>query len=121
MTLSRKTLAVLCVFSLFFMPFAAAKIPCEGDLTLKTTLKQDTIDVDAALKLSLIAKRFKLTSTWKATEKGFASLKFLAESEFPNDIEGKWETLFGEVGLKSLMNEVVLSGTHISSPYSDNG
>ncbi len=102
MNISRKILAILFIFWTVLASFVAAEMSCEGDFTFKTTLKQDAIDVDTTIEFSLIEEAFELTSTLKATEKGFTSLKFVAEADFPQDIEGRFEVLLGKEGLKSI-------------------
>ena len=102
MSISNKILAVLFIFWTVLASFVAAEMSCEGDCTFKTTLKQDAIDVDTTIEFSLIEEDFELTSTLKATEKAFSSLKFVGEADFPQDIEGRFEVLFGKESLKSI-------------------
>jgi len=102
MNISRKILAVLFIFWAVLASFVAAEISCEGDFTFKTTLKQDAIDVDTTIEFSLIEEAFELTSTLKATEKVFSSLKFVGEADFPQDIEGRFDVLFDKKGLTAI-------------------
>ena len=102
MSLSRKILAGLFIFWQIFASFVAAEILYEGDFTLKATLKQNAIDVDTTIEFSLVEEVFELTSTWKATKKGFSSLKFVGEAEFAKDLEGRFEILFGQEALTSI-------------------
>ena len=102
MSLSRELIAVLFVLWVTFALSAAAKIPWEGDLSFKATVKQDAIDLDTTIDVSYIREPFVLTSTWKATEKGFASLKVIGKTELGEGIESRVELLFGKESLESL-------------------
>jgi|GEM_PF-1607510 len=102
MNISRKILAVLFIFWTVLASFVAAEMSCEGNCTFKTTLKQNAIDVDTTIVFSLIEEAFGVTSTLKATEKGFSSLKFVGEADFPQDIEGRFDVLFDKQGLQSI-------------------
>jgi hypothetical protein len=90
------------MFWTIFTPIAAAQIPWEGDFTFKATVKRDAIDVDTTIGFSFSGEAFELSSTWKATEKGYSSLKFVGEAEFPKEIEGRFEVLLGKEGLESI-------------------
>jgi len=87
---------------MLFTPFLAAQTAWESDLALKITVKQDAVALDATLALAFAADAFELTTTWKATEREFSSLKIVAEAEFAKGIEGRIETSFDTEKLKSV-------------------
>ena len=102
MNLSRRTFAVLSIFWVIFAHFATALAIWEIDFTFKATVKQDTIALDTTIALSFAREALELTTTWKATQKKFSSLKIAAEMDFAEDIEGWLEILFDTENLKSL-------------------
>jgi len=102
MNLSRRTFAVLSIFWVIFAHFATALAIWEIDFTFKATVKQDTIALDTTIALSFAKEAFELTTTWKATQKKFSSLKIAAEMDFAEDIEGRLDILFDTENLKSL-------------------
>lgn len=102
MNLSRRTFAVLSIFWGIFALFVVAQAILEADFTFKATVKQDTITLDTTIALSFTKEAFELTTTWKATEKKFSSLKIAAETDFAEDIKGRLELLFDTENLKSL-------------------
>lgn len=102
MNLSRRTFVVLSIFWVIFTPFVVAQAIWETDFTFKATVKQDTIVLDTTIALSVAIEAFELTTTWKATQKKFSSLKIAAEMDFAKDIEGRLEILFDTENLKSL-------------------
>jgi len=102
MNLSRRTFAVLSIFWVIFAHFATALAIWEIDFTFKATVKQDKIALDTTIALSFAKEAFELTTTWKATQKKFSSLKIAAEMDFAEDIEGRLDILFDTENLKSL-------------------
>ena len=102
MNMTGRVFSIL-VFS--FLPIAlscSAAISFTGDFSCKTTIEPDTIDIDTTVKFSLSVDSSELTSTWKANEDGFSSLKVVVEHAFPNEIDGRGEILFDEERLTTL-------------------
>ena len=83
-----------------------AEVSLEEDFSFKVTLKQDVVDFDTTVSLSFSDDTFDFTSTWKADEDGFSSLKFVGKIEFTEDIDGRAEILFDEEKVKSLKLKV---------------
>ena len=83
-----------------------AEVSLEEDFSFKVTLKQDVVDFDTTVRLSFSDDTFDFTSTWKADEDGFSSLKFVGKIEFTEDIDGRAEILFDEEKVKSLKLKV---------------
>jgi len=102
MNLSRRTFAVFSVLCASFASFLAAQTIWETNFNFKATLKQYTIALDTTIALSVAKDAFELTTTWKATQKKFSSLKVALELDFAEDIEGRLEILFDTANLKSL-------------------
>lgn len=106
MNMTGRVFSIL-VFS--FLPIAlscSAAISFTGDFSCKTTIKPDAIDIDTTVKFSLSADSSELTSTWKANEDGFSSLKVVVEHAFPDEIDGRGEVLYDEERLKTLKLKV---------------
>jgi len=102
MNLSRRAFAVLPILWVIFTPFATAQAIWETDFTFKATVKQDKIALDATIAISVAREAFEITTTWKATQEKFSSLKIVAETDFTKDIEGRLDILFDTENLKSL-------------------
>jgi hypothetical protein len=90
----------------FFLASAAlscmAAITCDGNLSYKATIKSHTVDLDTTVDLSVSADDWEITSTWKADEDGFSSLKIVGEHPLMHEIEGRGEAVFDEERLKTL-------------------
>ncbi len=83
-----------------------AELSLSGDFWAKTTLKQDKIEFDTSIALSLSANKSELDFTWKGDENGFSSFKTVLETELSKDIDGRAEVLFDEKKLKSIKLKV---------------
>lgn len=93
------------VFILLYAAIAlagTAELSLTGDFWAKTTLKQNKIEFDTSLALSLSADKSDLDFTWKGDENGFSSFKVVWETELPKDIDGRAEVLFDEEKVKSI-------------------
>ena len=93
------------VFILLYAAIAladTAELSLTKDFWAKTTLKQNKIEFDTSLVLSLSADKSDLDFTWKGDENGFSSFKVVWETELPKDIDGRAEVLFDEEKVKSI-------------------